>query len=124
MVLDQIAGTGKVAYKIDDGVIVISTADDLALNFVTRVYDVRDVLPSGDKGAEMTEDDPHAQALCRLITEAITPARNPATTRPSGWVQFLRGQIIVTTTPENQTKVERILDDLHQLTAPTTRPSL
>lgn len=37
-------GATKLGYTIDDGVITISTADDLANNKLTRVYDIRDLI--------------------------------------------------------------------------------
>jgi general secretion pathway protein D len=40
----QEAGGGKLAYTIDEGVITISTADELNKSVVTRVYDVTDLL--------------------------------------------------------------------------------
>ena len=43
IVLEQ-AGAGKLAYTIDDGVITISTTDDLNKATITKVYDVRDLL--------------------------------------------------------------------------------
>jgi len=40
----QEAGGGKLAYTIDEGVITISTADELNKAVVTRVYDITDLL--------------------------------------------------------------------------------
>jgi general secretion pathway protein D len=40
----QEAGAGKLAYTIDEGVITISTADELNKVVVTRVYDITDLL--------------------------------------------------------------------------------
>ena len=37
-------GTVKLGYTVDEGVITISTGDDLSKNVVTRVYDIRDVI--------------------------------------------------------------------------------
>jgi general secretion pathway protein D len=37
-------GTVKLAYTIDEGVITISTEEDLSKNVVTRVYDIRDLI--------------------------------------------------------------------------------
>jgi type II secretory pathway component GspD/PulD (secretin)/tetratricopeptide (TPR) repeat protein len=39
-------GTVRLGYTIDEGVITISTEDDLASNVVTRVYDIRDLIVS------------------------------------------------------------------------------
>jgi general secretion pathway protein D len=44
-ILDDVGGSNvKLGYTIDDGVITISTADDLAKNTNTRVYDIRDLI--------------------------------------------------------------------------------
>jgi general secretion pathway protein D len=43
IVLDQ-AGPGKLGYNIEDGVITISTMDELNKKVVTRVYDISDLL--------------------------------------------------------------------------------
>jgi general secretion pathway protein D len=40
----QQAGAGKLAYTIDEGVITVSTADELNKVVVTRVYDITDLL--------------------------------------------------------------------------------
>ena len=37
-------GTVKLAYTVDEGVITISTAEDLSGNTLTRVYDIRDLI--------------------------------------------------------------------------------
>lgn len=37
-------GTVQMTYTVDDGVIMISTAEDLSKNTITRVYDIRDLI--------------------------------------------------------------------------------
>ena len=45
VILDSVGGgQTKLGYTIDEGVITISTADDLAKNVVVRVYDIRDLI--------------------------------------------------------------------------------
>ena len=45
VILDSVGGgTTKLGYTVDDGVITISTADDLSKNVVVRVYDIRDLI--------------------------------------------------------------------------------
>jgi len=45
VILDSVGGgTIKVGYTIDDGVISISTGDDLSKSTVTKVYDIRDMI--------------------------------------------------------------------------------
>ena len=45
IILDSVSGgTVTLGYTIDDGVITISTGDDIDRNTVTRVYDIRDLI--------------------------------------------------------------------------------
>jgi type II secretory pathway component GspD/PulD (secretin)/tetratricopeptide (TPR) repeat protein len=45
IILDSVGGgQTKLGYTVDEGVITISTADDLAKNVVVRVYDIRDLI--------------------------------------------------------------------------------
>ena len=45
LILENVSGGAtKLGYTIDDGVITISTSDDLANNKLTRVYDIRDLI--------------------------------------------------------------------------------
>jgi general secretion pathway protein D len=60
-ILDDVGGGNiKLTYTIDEGVITISTADDLAKNVVTRVFDIRDLLvevPDFDNAPSFSLDD-------------------------------------------------------------------
>jgi general secretion pathway protein D len=45
IILDSVGGgQTKLGYTVDEGVITISTADDLSKNVVARVYDIRDLI--------------------------------------------------------------------------------
>jgi general secretion pathway protein D len=45
IILESVGGgAAKLGYTVDEGVITISTADDLARNVVVRVYDIRDLI--------------------------------------------------------------------------------
>jgi hypothetical protein len=88
-------GTGKLGVAVDDNVLTISTGEDLARNTLTRVYDVRDLLPPDPKAR------PAAQAA---LSARITGTIAPASWRPGGSVgaiQFIQGQMIVTQTSVN-----------------------
>ena len=41
---DAAGGSGKLSYTVDEGVITISTMEDLNKNTITQVYDIRDLL--------------------------------------------------------------------------------
>lgn len=43
-ILEDVGGVNPLAFVVDDGVITISTKDDLSRQTVTRVYDIRDLI--------------------------------------------------------------------------------
>jgi hypothetical protein len=126
VVLDDLAGQGRLDYIVDEGVITISTVEDLGLNVSTHVYDVRSLLKRG-AGGGFVDDDPPSQALCRLVTDATVAiplkGNTSSATRPSVAVRCVSGQLIVTTTPGNQARIEKMLAELKDLTGATTRPA-
>ncbi len=44
VILDDVGGVNPLSYILDDGVITISTKEDLSRRTVTRVYDIRDLI--------------------------------------------------------------------------------
>lgn len=97
-------GTGKLDVAVDGSVLIISTTDDLHKNVLTRVYDVRDLLP-GDPKARPTAE----AALSARITGTIAPA----SWRPDasvGYIRFIQGQAIVTQTAANQHDLIMLLE--------------
>jgi len=44
IILSDVGGVNPLSYIIEEGVITISTKDDLASNTITRVYDIRDLI--------------------------------------------------------------------------------
>jgi tetratricopeptide (TPR) repeat protein len=146
IVLDS-AGGGiiRLGYTIDDGVITISTQEDLAKNVSTRTYDIRDLLvnisnfqapsftPSsggeGSGGGELfattdtnqqdqdTERDTIVEQITQLITDTIATDTWKVNGGLVGAVQELGGQLIVTQTPENQTAIGSLLEKLRETRA-------
>jgi beta-lactamase regulating signal transducer with metallopeptidase domain len=136
MMLDDVsAGNVRVGYEVDEGVIMISTEEDLARNVVTRVYDVRDLLISGDDappadfaGVEHPKpgatSQPATQPLSprddavKRLTELILNTVAPDTWKPNGGnvgnFTELHGQLIVTQTPSAQSALERLLGQLRE----------
>lgn len=80
IVLDGASGPtrkSRLGYTVDEGVITISTAEDLSKNVLTRVYDVRDLLilvPEGKEASLWSREHP--------ATEPARPA--PPATQPDG----------------------------------------
>jgi hypothetical protein len=97
-------GTGRLGVTVEDHVLTISTNEDLARNTLTRVYDVRDLLPGDPKARPAAE-----AALSARITGTIAPA----SWRPDasvGYIRFIQGQAIVTQTAANQHDLIMLLE--------------
>src|SRR5439155_24169392 len=90
------------ACAVEDGVLTVSTVDDINTNTLTRVYDVRDLARTPTQSNAVIAD--------------LESHGAPATWRDHGGnvgsMAILSGQLIVTQTPLNQFDV---LDRLHQL---------
>jgi hypothetical protein len=86
-----------IGYTIDDGVITVSTEEDLAKNTITRVYDIRAAL-SADHRA-----DDYAK-LVRII-QGIEPLTWRDNGGDVGNLRELSGQLIVTQTPRVQRRI-------------------
>lgn len=146
IILDSAGGgVTRLGYTIDDGVITISTQEDLAKNVATRTYDIRDLLvripdfpvPSvsisgggsgsssslftgsgGNNGSENQVDrEQLVEQITQLITDTIASDSWKANGGLIGAIQELGGQLIVTQTPENQTSIARLLEQLRETRA-------
>jgi beta-lactamase regulating signal transducer with metallopeptidase domain len=100
----------KLGFEIDEGVLVITTAEELDKHTEVRVYDVRDLL--------MIKDDKVDAAQLKDLTEAIEQSIEPTSWVTSGGsigtIKHLSGQIVVTQTKENQKQVESLLEKLRE----------
>jgi hypothetical protein len=105
VVLDSVAPANvRLGYTVDDGVIMVSTLDDLRLDTSTHVYDVRDLLA----GNPTTTSADYAAALRRLhdrITAEVDPESWQAGSGKSGLVREMGGQLIVTQSATNHVAV-------------------
>lgn len=102
----------RIAWVYDQGVITISTMDDLHSSAVTRVYDVTDIvtMQGNQEGLSKRMAD-----LATLVTESVDPASwersgGPATIKPWDKDRCL----VVNQLPENHTQIGSMLDDLRQ----------
>ena len=82
-----------IAFAIDEGVVTISTAEDLAMNIETRTYDVRRFLNPNDAGRK-----DRLSTLLRRV-QGIDPRSWKSNGGKLGSVKELGGQLIVTQTP-------------------------
>lgn len=118
-------GNVKLSYVIIDGMIKISTEDDLSQYHVTRIYDVRDIIAQTtasdrlrlappaitfDRKAPPAEID----ALIALIEESVDPASWRDAGGTIGGIRGFDGSLVVTQTLPNHEKLADILEDLRK----------
>jgi hypothetical protein len=134
---DAGAGQVKLAYRADDDVIFLSTAENLARETVVRIYDVRDLITydhdlrermnrlldlEGNlfqsreaKPAESQAKKPDSvDALVRLITETIDPDSWRDAGGTTGSIREFGGRLIIIQTAEAHTQITALLDKLEK----------
>jgi beta-lactamase regulating signal transducer with metallopeptidase domain len=115
--LTEVGGTHvRLGYTVDDGVVTISTVDDLARNTLTRVYDIRKAI----KGDGSREQD--VAAVVRRIRgidplswrddDVVAGAAGPRGSRGTGAIRELQGQLIVTQTHDVHRRIMAELGDV------------
>jgi general secretion pathway protein D len=143
-VILQEAGGGKLAYTIDEGVITISTADELNKAVVTRVYDITDLLINPNfnpiitnisGGSAQVGNGSGSSTL--TINQSTTPDREQQlmdikkkienTVEFSSWkdndpngygqIDDFNNQLIITQTSEVHQKIVNLLDQLREAQA-------
>lgn len=122
-------GTIKLAYRIKDGIVIVSTADDLERDVVTRVYDVRDIVaeaiartnPPQDKPAKPTTTQSNlcfgtaatvqdaSDNLVKLIQETIEPTIWRDAGGSDGGIRAFAGNLIVTLPIERHEDLQQLL---------------
>jgi hypothetical protein len=112
--LDEV-GSERVGlgYEIDEDVITVSTKDDLSLNAVTRVYDIRDGVTAKDP----VERQKQVDRIMRVVY-GIRPLSWREQGGHVGAVRELSGQLIVTATPQTQKRVMEELEKFNSGKAP------
>lgn len=134
-------GNIKLRFEADDGIIVISTDDNLSRFSFTRVYDIRDILelywPTDDSpppapvpgqlpaqgpyrggifGARNdTTPQEQMDALVRLIQETIDPTIWRDAGGSIGAIRALGGRLMVTLTAQGHRDLEEFLSLLRRL---------
>ncbi|MGF1635215.1 MAG: hypothetical protein ACFCVE_15290 [Phycisphaerae bacterium] len=142
----------RIAFTPDNGVITVSTRDELAENTITQVFDIRDLIidvpdftevptfdvsqnaQSGgggggggnlfDGGGFADEEDSDAPTRAELVDQIILLIQE--TIDSNSWrdnggtigsLRELNGQLIVTQTPENLTRLSGLLEQLRETRA-------
>ena len=101
---------------VDDGVVSVSTGEDLSKNVVTRVYDVRHLVRPGRRADDV------AAAICLL--QGIDPWSWQAFGGSAGAFRELSGQLIVTQMPEAHARIAAVLAETPALGPVSPGPSL
>ncbi|HEY2585487.1 MAG TPA: M56 family metallopeptidase [Tepidisphaeraceae bacterium] len=141
IILDAASGGHKprLGYRVEDGVIVISSIDDLSKNVEVRVYDVRDLvvdIPSFEDAPQLGKPQIRGATVPATTQPATREGRNAhdeavkqlvqtieSTVAPDTWkdrggsvaaLRELEGQLIVTQAPENHAQIVRLLDQLRE----------
>jgi hypothetical protein len=104
-------------YRIDEGVVEVSTAEELSRHTVTRVYDVRDIVDDvlardrrlNGAGAKKTEDD-----VVNEMMNAVKDAVEGMTWDGPPFGNYFAGRLIVTRAPEVQDRVTGVLSAMRR----------
>lgn len=114
----EIAGAGKakLGTEVDEGVITVTTAEDLRQrSTITKTYDIRDLL-RGKAQAGKTEQAPVTipQERVELVMKLVTGTIDSESWRDNGGkigaLKEIHGQLIVTQTKDNQKAIENLLE--------------
>ncbi len=113
------AGGKTLGYSIDDGVITISTVEDLGSATVTKAYDIRDLLAGVQELPKSTDHaNPSTQPagvselsdqIISLITDTVDTNSWKANGGNLGSIRYLSGQLIITQSAENLEQIEALL---------------
>jgi beta-lactamase regulating signal transducer with metallopeptidase domain len=113
-VLDLAGGGKELTYDIDDGVIMISTAEQLNMNVKTLVYEVGDLVRTPDGAIPPTPQ--LLDSLVKTIEDTVAPESWKTNGGKTGDISESRSltQLVITQTPARQQMVKKLLDDIHQ----------
>ena len=102
------------AFEIDDGVITISTAEDLHLNVETKTYDIQFLL--SDK-LEPAAREKRIETISKLITGSIDASSWRDNGGKIGALKELAGRLLITQSPENHKAIANLIEQLQTVAA-------
>jgi hypothetical protein len=124
VVLEEVGGGNvKLGYVVDDGVITISTQEDLAKNTLTRVYDIRELLadvpdyipePEAKPAPATQPQSNKVEQITSLIQETVEPELWRDNGGKIAAIRELSGQLIITATPEMHEQIAQLLIQLRE----------
>lgn len=114
---DAGGGNIELAYRVEDGVVEVSTAEDLSRHTVTRVYDVRDLVDDAlardrrlNGAAAKRTEAAVADELMILLKESV----EPLTWDGPPFARYFGGRLIVTWPPEKHDEAQGMLAALRR----------
>lgn len=129
-ILDDVGEANRLGFVVDEGVVTISTRDDLSRRTVTRVYDVRDLVaraPAAPVPARSAKNESGLfgkagrdgeQKVPERIMDLIRAVTGPDTWQPvgTGCIHYLKGKVIVQHTRFVHRRLSRLLAALREET--------
>lgn len=112
----------RLVYRIEEGLVRISTADGLSHDTVVRVYDVRDLVQEQldrenqrPPGSARERGDPErGESIAKVITSNIEPLSWRDVGGSPGSVEYFAGRLIINQTPENHDAINQLLAALRR----------
>ncbi len=112
-ILRDVGGNVRLGYDVDGNVLTISTADDIQINVVTQVYDIRDLIVASEPavaGTNVSLRQQLSNEIQRLIQDTV------------GWNKYcsmreLSGQLIITAQPNVHQQVKGLIERLRETRA-------
>lgn len=106
LIITDLGGKDKIAWVVDEGVILISSPEKLrGLTFI-RIYEVGDMI---DARVPQNKGD----VLISIITQCISPT-TWADAGGNAAIKFRDGKLVVTQTAENHQAIANLLDGLRE----------
>ncbi len=133
LILDD-STDGQLSYYVDDGIVFVTTADDVKQKVVTKIYDCRKLMAANGFPMGMGHDEAGAGppalaaggfpgyapgiALSGMIMQIVDPhSWANANAGGVGNISEYNGLLIVSNTPAAQVEVARLLEDLERFSA-------
>jgi len=110
-ILNNVSGGDSLSYEIEDGVLTISTVEDLANHTVITVYDIRDLLSTA--GDEKQREHLATQFM-DLIKDTL---QRGIWDGNAGAIKHLAGQLIINASRENHRQITQLLEQLRRTRA-------
>lgn len=120
ILLEIAGGVTPVTYVVQDGVVKVSTAENLAMTRVTRIYDVREILANDQLETSGKEVEAGAKRLAKELMNSVA-SDSWKTSDPEvdfnwggGEVNFIGGNLIVTQSMDIQDEVAEYLSRIRE----------